>query len=217
MIRRLLAAPEALTIEWADGGVSEFASLWLRDNRPGDRDAHSGQRLIDIADLPERPLIRAAVSDNGMVRIEWDGETPAASFEVEWLAAHAFGRGAHTPELQRRLWLEGAKLSDARRDFACVSLGELRAEPRAARLELAHAAVAGWPGVARRRAGDRGGDPRGSGTHRPRARDQLWPDVRRSLGRATGRMSRLFLISASVCTRITPIASRCRASRPCTR
>jgi hypothetical protein len=130
LIRRLLAAPEALTIEWADGGVSEFASLWLRDNRPGDRDAHSGQRLIDIADLPERPRIRAAVSENGVVHIEWDGETPAASFAVEWLAAHAFGRGAHRPELQRRLWLEGAAL-DARRDFACVSLGELRAEPGA--------------------------------------------------------------------------------------
>ena len=130
VIRRLLAAPETLTIEWADGGVSEFASLWLRDNRPGDRDAHSGQRLIDIADLPERPRIHAAVSDNGVVRIEWDGETPAASFAVEWLAAHAFRRGVHRPELQRRLWLKGAAL-DARRDFACVSLGELRAEPSA--------------------------------------------------------------------------------------
>jgi Taurine catabolism dioxygenase TauD, TfdA family/Gamma-butyrobetaine hydroxylase-like, N-terminal len=130
MIRRILASAEALTIEWADGGVSEFASLWLRDNRPADRDAHSGQRLIDIADLPERPRIRTAVSDNGAVRIEWDDESPAASFASEWLAAHAFGRSPQRPELQRRLWLEGAAL-DAGRDFACMSLGELRADPAA--------------------------------------------------------------------------------------
>ena len=68
-VTRVSAAPERLTVEWPDGGVSEFASLWLRDNRPDDRDAHSGQRLIDVADLPERPRIRAAVSHDGTVRV----------------------------------------------------------------------------------------------------------------------------------------------------
>ena len=29
---RVSATPEALTIEWSQGGVSEFASLWLRDS-----------------------------------------------------------------------------------------------------------------------------------------------------------------------------------------
>lgn len=129
-VRRISAAPEVLTIEWAEGGVSEFASLWLLDNRPEDRDAHSGQRLVDIADLPENPRIRSAVARAGTVRIEWEGESPAASFEIAWLAAHAYGRNARTPEQQRRLWLEGALL-DARRDFAQVSLAQLRASPEA--------------------------------------------------------------------------------------
>ena len=52
---RIKATPELLTVEWADGGASEFSSLWLRDNLAGDRDAHSGQRLIDITDLPRAP------------------------------------------------------------------------------------------------------------------------------------------------------------------
>jgi len=125
-VRRISAAPEVLTIEWAEGGVSEFASLWLLDNRPEDRDAHSGQRLVDITDLPESPRIRSAVARAGQVRIEWEGESPAASFEIAWLAAHAYGRSARTPEQQRRLWLEGALL-DARCDFARVSLAQLRA------------------------------------------------------------------------------------------
>jgi gamma-butyrobetaine dioxygenase len=110
--------------------VSEFASLWLLDNRPEDRDAHSGQRLVDITDLPESPRIRSAVARAGKVRIEWEGESPPASFEIAWLANHAFGRSARTPEQQRRLWLEGALL-DARRDFAHVSLAQLRASPAA--------------------------------------------------------------------------------------
>jgi alpha-ketoglutarate-dependent taurine dioxygenase len=131
--RRVSAAPEALTIEWAGGGVSEFASLWLLDNRAEDRDRHSGQRLIDIADLPEAPRIRSAVTRDGAVRIEWEGELRAASFELGWLAAQANERIERAPEAQRRLWLEGATL-EARRDFAWLSLAELRAGP-AARLD----------------------------------------------------------------------------------
>ena len=66
-------APDRLTVEWADGARSEFASLWLRDNRPEDRDLHSGQRLIDITDLPENPLLRSATIEDGAVRVEWQG------------------------------------------------------------------------------------------------------------------------------------------------
>jgi len=129
-VHRVSAAPEALTIEWAEGGSSEFASLWLLDNRREDRDAHSGQRLVDITDLPESPRIRSAVTSEGTVRIEWEGESPAASFDIAWLAAHAYGRSARPPEQQQRLWLEGALL-DARRDFARARLAELRSNPAA--------------------------------------------------------------------------------------
>jgi gamma-butyrobetaine dioxygenase len=127
---RVRAAPEALTIEWAGGGVSEFASLWLLDNRPEDRDAHSGQRLIDIADLPESPRIRSAVARNGTVQVEWEGEAHKACFELAWLAARADERSMRAPEEKRRHWLEGATL-DARRDFAWLSLERLRASPAA--------------------------------------------------------------------------------------
>jgi len=127
---RITAAPDTLTVEWADGGTSEFASLWLRDNRHEDRDAHSGQRLVDIADLPERPRIRSAVRHDGRVRIEWEGEPQATSYDLAWLASHAHGRSPKRPEQEVRLWLEGASL-DAGRDFAWQRLAELRANPSA--------------------------------------------------------------------------------------
>jgi alpha-ketoglutarate-dependent taurine dioxygenase len=130
VIKRLSAAPDLLTVEWADGAVSEFASLWLRDNCSADRDAHSGQRLIDIADLPARPRIRSAVRQDGTVRIEWDGEPQAASFELDWLARHAFGRTQRPPEREVHRWLEGASL-DAAQDFAWLSLDAAHADPRA--------------------------------------------------------------------------------------
>src|SRR4029077_6011902 len=109
-VSRISAAPETLTVEWADGARSEYSSLWLRDNVPEDRDAHSGQRLIDIADLPAQPRIRNAVRADGVVRIDWDGEARTASFDLQWLRAHRPEARAPRPELQVRIWLEGQRL-----------------------------------------------------------------------------------------------------------
>jgi len=125
IVRRICAAADCLTIEWGDGRMSEFASLWLRDNLGADRDAHSGQRLIDVADLPPAPRIRSAALQDGCVRIEWDGEARPGLFELGWLAAHASGRGTLRPEMSPRTWLEAATL-DAAQDFAWVSLAAMR-------------------------------------------------------------------------------------------
>ena len=123
-IKRIIGAPELLSIEWADGNVSEYSSVWLRDNLAEDRDAHSGQRLIDIADVPERPRIRSAVREEDGVRIHWEEEAQPASFSFAWLAAHAAGRAPRRPELLLQPWLEGGRL-EARRDFAWASLTAL--------------------------------------------------------------------------------------------
>ena len=125
---RVSATPETLTIEWSQGGVSEFASLWLRDNVREDRDQVSGQRLVDIADLPAAPRIRALRADAERVHIEWEGEARCAAFELGWLAAQADPATAQRPELERRLWLEGARLTP-RRDFAWAQLAAARRDP----------------------------------------------------------------------------------------
>lgn len=113
-LKRLWSNPDMLCIEWSDGTLVEYASIWLRDNRREDRDPYSGQRLIDIAELPEDPKIRSAAAHNGAVAIEWEGEPLTSCFELPWLLAQAPGR---RPQFTRRPWLEGAHL-DAARDFA---------------------------------------------------------------------------------------------------
>ena len=122
-VKRLWSQSHMLGIEWADGTVSEFASLWLRDNLREDRDPHSGQRLIDIADLPEDPRIRSAAAHDGAVNVEWETEPRPASFGVEWLRAHASNRSPGRPEFAPRFWLEAADL-DAVRDFAWAAFSE---------------------------------------------------------------------------------------------
>jgi gamma-butyrobetaine dioxygenase len=127
-VRRVAATPELLTIEWLDGAVAEFSSTWLRDNRREDRDPHSGQRLIDIADLPAQSRIRSASSAGGSVRVEWETEALPATFDARWLAAQASNPAQAHPERMTAPWLGGAKM-DARRDFAWATFAQLRDDP----------------------------------------------------------------------------------------
>jgi alpha-ketoglutarate-dependent taurine dioxygenase len=126
-VKRLWSLPDLLGIEWSDGTSSEFASLWLRDNLREDRDPHSGQRLIDIADLPESPRIRSAAAHNGSVQVEWESEPRPASFELQWLLAHAANRPGSRPQFTPKPWLEGARL-DAARDFAWETFSDARSD-----------------------------------------------------------------------------------------
>jgi alpha-ketoglutarate-dependent taurine dioxygenase len=125
--KRVWSLPDMLSVEWADGTLSEFASLWLRDNLREDRDPHSGQRLIDIADLPEDPKIRSAVARDGAVNVEWESEPRSAVFDLEWLLEHASCRAERGSEFAPKLWLEGARL-DAAHDFAWATLSEARGD-----------------------------------------------------------------------------------------
>lgn len=123
--RQISTTPRSLRVEWDDGRVGEFPSIWLRDNRPGDRDAHSGQRLIDITDLPPDARIRSAGLHADTVLVEWETEPQPTSFDLAWLARQAAG-GAPLgrPELQTRLWLEGSSV-DAEADFGWAALEDL--------------------------------------------------------------------------------------------
>jgi len=119
-----------LIVDWSDGGRTEFASVWLRDNLPQDRDGHSGQRLTDVIDIPADPMIRAAALTGSGIRIDWDNETRSSVFSADWLYQQALEREPLEPGA--RHWLEGARLT--RRDFASRALPAVQRDP-GARLE----------------------------------------------------------------------------------
>jgi gamma-butyrobetaine dioxygenase len=132
-VTRLSTTPEMLILEWANGEVAEFASVWLLDNLRDNRDPHSGQRLIDVADLPEQPRIRSAAAHDGAVRIEWESDSRPVSFDLGWLESQVRGGRRHRFEFAAHRWLEGAAL-DASRDFAWASFADARSN-RSLRLD----------------------------------------------------------------------------------
>ena len=123
------AQGESLAVKWSDGTSSEFASIWLRDNLPEDRDQHSGQRLIDVADLPRDPRVRSAAIAGAELSVAWQDEPGASSFALDWLYERAAGHPTR-PERRVRRWPDGTAL-DAQRDFADLSWPAMRTDARA--------------------------------------------------------------------------------------
>jgi gamma-butyrobetaine dioxygenase len=123
----------ALIIHWSDGTYGEFASIWLRDNLPEDRDSHSGQRLIDVTDLPQEARIRSATLVEADLLIDWQGEDRSSIIKLDWLYEQCGSGAVGETALHPRPWLEGARL-DAKRDFAWQSASAL-AKDGAARRE----------------------------------------------------------------------------------
>lgn len=110
-------------VVWGDGTETEVASVWLRDNLPQYADPYSGQRFIDVLDIPEAPRLVSAEVTRDALQLRWDGEPATVTVSTAWL--HRRTRlGSNRPELQIRHWLEASRLN-ARRDFQHVAFPRL--------------------------------------------------------------------------------------------
>src|SRR5882724_2320772 len=96
---------DEVTVEWADGRRSRFAAIWLLDNRPDGRHSAEGQRLFDVAELPEEPTIAAAALTGGDLRVEFAPGGTAALYAAAWLRRHALDAASRAERRRgRRLW-----------------------------------------------------------------------------------------------------------------
>lgn len=80
-----------LEVLWADGRVSPFHHLWLRDNCPCGECVYSVTReqVLEIIDVPANLAPSRASLDQGQLCIDWqDGHR--SRFDPGWLRAHAY-------------------------------------------------------------------------------------------------------------------------------
>lgn len=82
---------DALEITWADGRHCQLPALWLRDHCRGPecRDPVSGQRLVDITDIPTDVTIANAALDGGDVIIEFMPDGHRSAFAGDWIYRNA--------------------------------------------------------------------------------------------------------------------------------
>ncbi len=111
-IAQLRQAADVLEITWADGGRCRLPALWLRDHCRGPecRDPVSGQRLVDIADLPPDVAIAGAELDDAGLVIEFTPDGHRSQFDGDWLYRNAPGDAAPPGDRAaagKRLWRGG--------------------------------------------------------------------------------------------------------------
>lgn len=109
-LRGVQGLADRVVIEWADGRVSPFHHVWLRDNCPCDRCVYSVTReqVFESVDAAEdlQPLA-TRIDTDGCLRIDWqDGHL--SRFDPGWLRAHAYDDESRAERLagkpQSRLW-----------------------------------------------------------------------------------------------------------------
>ena len=99
-----------VTLTWPDTAPWTIANFWLRDNChcPVCRHAGNGQKLYEIAGLPQDLSVReAAVADDAALRVLWsDGHQ--STYSADWLAGHDLSPTARSSRAGKvKLWRSG--------------------------------------------------------------------------------------------------------------
>lgn len=104
-IQRIEYTSDSVVVYWEDGAKAALDSLWLYHNHPEHWDRRSGQRLVDIPDLPETlPIDSAHVSEKTDLIVLWNGDHCPAHFSGEWLRQHRPESAEDDPIPTPSLW-----------------------------------------------------------------------------------------------------------------
>jgi len=100
-----------LTIDWGDGRKSQLAAIWLRDHcqMPESRDPISGQRLLNITDIPNDIHIAHVEQNNDMLTIDFAPESHQSEFSLCWLLDNCYclnRQADDRSETGKKLWLK---------------------------------------------------------------------------------------------------------------
>jgi gamma-butyrobetaine dioxygenase len=95
---------DRVAIEWADGRVSPFHHVWLRDNCPCQQCVYNVTReqVFEIVDAAEELKPTAShIDTDGCLRIDWqDGHL--SRFDPGWLRAHAYDDESRSERLEAK-------------------------------------------------------------------------------------------------------------------
>lgn len=83
---------DELIIDWADGRQSQLAAIWLRDHcqMPECRDPHSGQRLLNVTDIPLDIRIQSVKQFDDKLIVEFSPEKHVSEFSSNWLLENCY-------------------------------------------------------------------------------------------------------------------------------
>ena len=83
---------DELTIHWDDTSESRLQAIWLRDHCQGSecRDPGSGQRLLNITDIPPEIGIGKVLLEDSQLTVEFQPDGHRSVFNLEWLYQNCY-------------------------------------------------------------------------------------------------------------------------------
>lgn len=108
-IKALSFTGDQLSVEWQDGRQSRLAAIWLRDHcqMPECRDPLSGQRLLNITDIPPNTSIQSVNQIDDKLIVEFSPENHVSEFSSSWLLENCYCLNQQTDnrsEKSKNLW-----------------------------------------------------------------------------------------------------------------
>ncbi len=94
-ISALIVSQPAVEVAWADGRLSTFHHMWLRDNCPQLQHASTRHRVFETSDIPADVCPLSAVLDtNGAMVVTWAHDGHVSTFLPQWLQDNDYSNGA---------------------------------------------------------------------------------------------------------------------------
>ena len=94
---------DELTIHWDDTSESRLQAIWLRDHCQGSecRDPGSGQRLLNITDIPPEIGIGKVLLEDSQLTVEFQPDGHRSVFNLEWLYQNCYCLNSSVDELRQ--------------------------------------------------------------------------------------------------------------------
>ncbi len=105
IISTLTVEPKHLRVTWANGDVSQYLHLWLRDNCPQLLHATTRHRSVETSSIPVDVFPSSVNLDGaGNAEITWAYDSHVSIFSAEWLRENDYSNGARHVPIAPKLW-----------------------------------------------------------------------------------------------------------------
>lgn len=88
---------DALSLSWPDGGTADYPYIWLRDNCPSGLHPDTQERMADLTQMPEAPVVTKAELAGPDLNLIWGSEAHQSRFPLTWLQAFRPGQPPEDP------------------------------------------------------------------------------------------------------------------------
>ncbi|WP_172299580.1 TauD/TfdA family dioxygenase [Pseudoruegeria sp. HB172150] len=114
-------APDGLHLARTGAADAVYPLIWLRHNCPTAFHPETEERILDLRDLPENPVLACAELIGDRLSLNWaDGHSSA--FELDWLLSHVPGEAVPDPARVERVFWRGDLGADGIRRYTAEDI-----------------------------------------------------------------------------------------------